>query len=72
MVVRIEATWLSGTCAPLLPVTSTSPSCCGLARKSRAYRTRTGNRCRPSMVVVRFLPPMAVSITSSTSPTFNP
>ena len=36
------------------------------SRSSRWKRTWIGNRCRPSMVVVTFLPPRPVSTTSST------
>src|SRR4051794_2667689 len=43
-----------------------------LSRKSFAKRTRMGKRRLPSTVVEMFSPPMAVSTTSSTSPTLIP
>ena len=49
----MRASWLNGICAPFGAATSTCPSACGSARYCGAYRTRTGKRRRPSMVVVR-------------------
>ena len=54
---------------PCGDATSTWPSACGSARYSGAYRTRTGNRRRPSMVVVSAVSPIAVSMTCWMSPT---
>jgi hypothetical protein len=41
-------------------------------RNDRWYRTFTGNRSRPSMIVVMFAPPVADSMIISTSSTVRP
>ena len=62
--IPMSAMSFSGICLPFDAATSTSFIDSRSSRKSRAYRTRTGNRCRPSIVYVRFFPPIADSITS--------
>ena len=62
----------SGTCVPAGRGDQDLPSACGSARYSGAYRTRTGNRCRPSIVIVSTVSPMALSMTCCTSPTPRP
>lgn len=69
---RIVATCPSGTWVPLGDATRTLLSASGVLRNRDAYRTRTGNRCRPSMVRVRLVSPTAVSITSWMAPTEMP
>jgi hypothetical protein len=61
-VCSMRATWLRGTWAPFEAVTRLDPSASGSDRYCGAYRTRTGNRRRPSIVVVRTVSPTAVSM----------
>src|SRR5437870_9730155 len=63
---------VSNLTGEVLPVTSTSLTFSMSCQYSAAYRTRTGNRCRPSMVIVALLPPSAVSTASEMSLMFTP
>ena len=68
----ISATWLNGILAPVPEVSIRFPMRSGVLRVSSLKRQMTSYDLLPTKICEMALPPMASSIRSATSETFNP